>query len=397
MKRYLDLAGTDLAGTDLAGTDLGGTDLTGTDLAVTVAAVAATVLPALAGGPHAWWVLPLALASSVPVLWRGRALVPVSLAVGVATTLSASLGAPPLLPVGPLVCLYTFAARASLPLRLLGIGVTAVGLLISVLFPKPDVEVLRYLAVAFIFAYALGTSARARRHQEFALVERERRLAGERTAAVERERRLAGEREAAVLRERTRIARDLHDIVTHALGVMVVQAEAGPVVMRRDPDRAEAAFAAIAATGRDAVGQLRRAVGGLREPADRPLDQPGLAQLPTLVDRVRAAGIVVELNVVGMPVVPPADVGVAAYRIVQESLTNVVRHANARSVRVALQYLASSLRVSVTDDGYGSDTVDPPGYGIVGMRERAQACGGSLHARMIEGGFEVAATLPVDA
>ncbi|GAA4608976.1 signal transduction histidine kinase [Actinoplanes octamycinicus] len=350
------------------------------NLAVTLAAVVATVLPALAGGPDAGWVLPLALASSVPVLWRERALVPVSLTVGVATTLSASLGAPPLLPVGPLVCLYTFAARASLRLRLLGIAVTAAGLLVSVLFPKPDVEVLRYLAVAFIFAYALGTSVRARRDRESALAERELRLAGERAAAV--------------LRERTRIARDLHDIVTHALGVIVVQAEAGPLVVRTDPDRADAAFAAIAATGRDAVGQLRRAVAGLREPADRPLDQPGLAQLPALLDRVRATGLAAELTVAGTPFTPPADVGVAAYRIVQEALTNVLRHARAGTVRVALDYLASSLTVSITDDGCGPAAVGPPGYGIVGMRERAQACGGSLRAGAVDGGFAVSATLP---
>ncbi|WP_229831241.1 sensor histidine kinase [Actinoplanes ianthinogenes] len=350
------------------------------NLAVTPAAVVATVLPVVTGGPDDWWVLPLALASSVPVLWRDRALVPVSLTVGVATTVSASLGAPPLLPVGPLVCLYTFAARASLPLRLLGIVVTAVGLLVSVLFPKPDVEVMRYLTLAFVFAYALGTSTRARRERE--------------SASAERERRLAGEREAAVLRERTRIARDLHDIVTHALGVMVVQAEAGPLVVRKDPDLANAAFAAIASTGRDAVGQLRRAVGALREPADQPLDQPGLAQLPALVERLRDSGLEAGLTVSGTPFAPPADVGVAVYRIVQESLTNVLRHAEARSVQVVLEYLASSLTVSITDDGRGAAPSGPAGYGIVGMRERAQACGGSLRAGPVGGGFAVTATLP---
>ncbi|MEU8410903.1 sensor histidine kinase [Micromonospora sp. NPDC048842] len=363
------------------------------NLAVTVAAVAATVLPALAGGPRAWWVLPLAVASSVPVLWRDRALLRVALVVGVATTVSASLGAPPLLPVGPLVCLYTFAARASLPIRLLGIALTAAGLLVSLLYPRPDVEVLRYLSVAYLFAYALGTSTRARRTQAAALAERDRRIAGERAAAV--------------LRERTRIARDLHDILTHAVGVMIVQAEAGPLLVRHQPDRADATFATIAATGRDAVVQLRRAVGSLYEPADQPLDQPGLDHLPVLVERVRAAGLDAVLTVspfggaVEPTLAPPSDVGVAAYRIVQESLTNVVRHAGARSVRVRLDHTAHSLTVSVTDDGRGHRAAETgrPGYGIVGMRERAHACGGTLHTSpACDGhGFTVTATLPLSA
>jgi signal transduction histidine kinase len=181
--------------------------------------------------------------------------------------------------------------------------------------------------------------------------------------------------------------------------VMVVQAEAGPLLVRRDPDRADAAFAAIATTGRDAVVQLRRAVGSLREPADGPLDQPGLAQLPALVDRVRTTGLDARLAVSGTPVTPPADVGVAAYRIVQEALTNVVRHAHARSVRVGLSYAGQALTVSVTDDGRGETRPGTPGYGIVGMRERAQACGGTLRTGAGAGGrgFSVSATLPASA
>lgn len=352
------------------------------DPIIALAAVAATVLPALSGGPHAWWVLPLALASSVPVLWRERALLTVGLIVGTATTVSASLGAPPLLPVGPMVCLYTFAARASLPTRLLGIGVTAAGLLVSVLYPRPDLEVLRYLAVAYIFAYALGISSRARRNQASALAERERRV--------------AGEREAAVLRERTRISRDLHDIVTHAVGIMIVQAETGPLLVRSDPARADAAFEAIAATGRDAVVQLRRAVGGLRPPGDDPLEQPGLVQLPALAKRVRSTGLDVSLEMAEMAVQVPADVGVALYRITQEALTNVVRHADARSVRVIVDCTGEALTVTVIDDGRGAAVAGPPGYGIVGMGERAHACGGTFHAGPVPGGgFEVTASLPL--
>jgi YD repeat-containing protein len=178
-----------------------------------------------------------------------------------------------------------------------------------------------------------------------------------------------------------------------------VQAEAGPLLVRSDPDRADTAFAAIAATGRDAVVQLRRAVGNLREAADGPLDQPGLPQLPALVDRVRTTGLEASLAVSGTPFTPPADVGVATYRIVQEALTNVVRHAHAASVRVRLDYSARSLTVSITDDGRGATRFGLPGYGIVGMRERAQACGGTLSTGAAVGrrGFRVEATLPVPA
>ena len=123
--------------------------------------------------------------------------------------------------------------------------------------------------------------------------------------------------------------------------------------------------------------------------------------LAALVDRVRATGLDAQLAVSGVPVTPPADVGVAAYRIVQEALTNVVRHAQARTVKVGLDYAGRSLTVSVTDDGRGAAGPGrtAPGFGIVGMRERAQACGGTLHTGPGSGGrgFRVSATLPVGA
>ncbi len=177
---------------------------------------------------------------------------------------------------------------------------------------------------------------------------------------------------------------------------MIVQAETGPLLVRSDPARADAAFEAIAATGRDAVVQLRRAVGGLRPPDDDPLEQPGLVQLPEMVRRVRATGLAVSLEMAEMAVAVPADVGVALYRIVQEALTNVVRHAAARSVRVIVDCTGEALTVAVIDDGRGVAGAGPPGFGIVGMGERAQACGGTFHAGPARGGgFEVTASLPL--
>ncbi|MFI5956727.1 sensor histidine kinase [Cryptosporangium sp. NPDC051539] len=372
------------------------------NVVLTVVVVVVTLLPALSGHVRPWWAYPLAVAASVPVFWRERAPLRVGLVVGGATTGLALAGTPPLLPLGALVAVYTIAALGSLAARLVGVAGTALGVTLSLVPPGDDAELLRYLAVAYVAAFALGTGARARRVQV--------------TALRERTQRLEQEQRAAVLRERTRIARDLHDILTHSVGIMVVQAEAGPILVRDDPDRADAAFAAIATTGRDAVVQLRRAVGALRESSDESFDPPGLAALPALVAQARAAGLDVALHRTGQDVDPPADVAVAVYRIVQEALTNVVRHARARSVRIALHGTADELTIEVADDGRGrrgetggrgrpgeADGRGRPGetggeaagHGLVGMRERALACGGTLETGTSDaGGFVVRAVLP---
>ncbi|RFU38509.1 sensor histidine kinase, partial [Actinomadura logoneensis] len=217
---------------------------------------------------------------------------------------------------------------------------------------------------------------------------------------AERERRLAGERAAAVDRERARIARDMHDIVTHSVGLMVVQAEAGPVVLAASPERAEAVFDTIADTGRDALAQLRTVLGTLRSAGpDGPAGPaPGLDTLPDLVEGARRAGLDARLDLPDpVPDVPPA-VAVAAYRIVQEALTNTLRHAGATRVEVRLRASPETLRVEVRDDGRGASAPPPDsGYGLVGMRERAAACGGTLRVTADGPGFAVEALLPARA
>ncbi|NUR84260.1 MAG: sensor histidine kinase, partial [Nonomuraea sp.] len=291
------------------------------DLAVTVVVVLAAVVPLFVPEPRAWWLFGLALLSSAPVYWRRVAPVLTCAIVGTATSVMV-LWEKPLLPLGSLICLYTVAAQSTRAQRLAVIPATIVFVTVSLIVPHESAETYRYVAVAFVAAYALGTGARARRAQAAELEERERRL--------------ASEREAAAAEERTRIARDVHDIVTHSVGLMVVQAEAGPVALKGDPARAEAAFDTIGEIGRSALVQLRGLLGTLRAGEERP-ERPGLDALPELVARIGRAGVRVELAGVGAarPVSPEVDV--AAYRIVQEALTNVVKHAPGARATVRVQ------------------------------------------------------------
>ncbi|MFC4912614.1 sensor histidine kinase [Actinomadura gamaensis] len=348
-----------------------------TDLAVAVAVTAATVVPALPRGPV---VALLALLASAPVLWRRRAPLPVGIVVGAAMT-GLVLWEKPFLPYGPLVAVYTIAEQSDTRTRIASIPLIAADVYVSLALPHEDTDVYRSLAAVFVAAYALGTNTRARRARAAELAERERRLAGEREAAAER--------------ERARIARDMHDIVTHSVGLMVVQAEAGPVVLAASPARAEAVFDSIADTGRDALTQLRSVLGTLR-PAEPSGPAPGLDTLPDLVEGARRAGLEAVLDLPDpVPDVPPG-VAVAAYRIVQEALTNTVRHAGATRVEVRLRLTAGALRVEVLDDGTGPSSTGS-GHGLIGMRERAAACGGTLRAAPAAGGrgFAVEAVLPV--
>ena len=204
---------------------------------------------------------------------------------------------------------------------------------------------------------------------------------------------------AAVVEERTRIARELHDIVAHSVSTMVVQAGAAEQVVDDDPEFARRALGTIRSTGTAALSEMRRVVAMLRD-VDEPgalAPQPGLDAVPALVDEVRATGLAAELVVSGERRDLPAGVDLAAYRIVQEALTNVRRHANASVVEVALTYGAADLRIEVADDGVGS--TDPTGgHGLVGMRERAALYGGQVEAATRNGtGFVVRAVLPVGA
>ena len=246
-----------------------------------------------------------------------------------------------------------------------------------------------YVAVAVLSAAWLGEAVRNRRAYVAELRDRAERA--ERTREEEARRR--------VVEERMRIARELHDVVSHSIGVISVQAGVAAHLLERRPDKAGEALATIRQASDEALDELHAMLGVLRQPDGRaPLTPaPGLAQLDALVAQAEGAGLRVEVDTRGAQDLPPA-VDLAGYRIVQESLTNVVRHAGASRATVTVAADGDTLLVEVTDDGAGASA---PGngngtrQGIVGMRERARALGGTFEAGpRPEGGFRVSAHLP---
>ena len=207
-----------------------------------------------------------------------------------------------------------------------------------------------------------------------------------------------GRAAAAIVEERARIARELHDVVAHSISVMVLQARGGRRVLESDPADAHDAFAVIESTGQQALDEMRRLVGMLRS-GDESLPlapQPSLKELDTLVEQVRAAGLPVDLAVEGEPRDLPPGVDLSAFRIVQEALTNALRHAGPARARVVLRYGADELELEISDDGPGTGDESGSGYGLVGMRERVSVYGGELQAgRQPEGGYALRVRLPL--
>jgi signal transduction histidine kinase len=205
-----------------------------------------------------------------------------------------------------------------------------------------------------------------------------------------------GQRTAlAVAAERGRITRELHDVVAHGLSVMVVQAQGAKAMLHRQPERTEAALGNIVTTGRASLAEMRRLLGLVRtDPEARLAPQPSLATLPDLVDRVRASGVAVDFRVTGEPSPLSAVIELAAYRIVQEALTNALKHAPGAACAVELVFGPDGLAIRVADDGR---PVPPPapGNGLRGITERVRALGGELRAGPgPDRGFEVSARLP---
>ncbi len=224
------------------------------------------------------------------------------------------------------------------------------------------------------------------------------RLRSERDVRQRREKQEEADR--IVAQERARIARELHDVVAHRVSLMTVQAGAAKTVAASDPAAAVRAMAAVEVEGRQALDELRHLLGALRPaPVDDALQpQPDLAELGALVERTRQAGFDVSLATAGAVAGLPARVELSAYRIVQESLTNVLKHAGPGArTWVRLTNDGSSLLIEVTDDGSGATVLPGAGHGIVGMRERVLLLGGSLDVGpRAEGGFGVRARLPLD-
>jgi signal transduction histidine kinase len=222
-------------------------------------------------------------------------------------------------------------------------------------------------------------------------------------ASTARADRLEREREAALHAERARIARELHDVVTHSVSVMVLQTGAARQIMSKDERRSGALLESVEASGRQALEELRRLLGLLSdEDGDAPLSPPpGVAAIPSLIEQVRQAGLPIELRVEGEPRVASAGVAVAAYRIVQEALTNVLKHAGGAPTRVVLRWADTALELEIIDRGQpqaAGNRGAAAGRGIAGMRERAAMYGGSLEARPgREGGYVVRAHIPLES
>jgi signal transduction histidine kinase len=371
--------------------------------AVDAALAAATfvvmvVLPAGSYWPSEGTALVLGTALIVPLAWRRRAPVPaagVVIAAGLLelVLLDAFLAAN----YAALVMVYSLAAYAPRWAGRAGLGIGLAGAVLAAVryfsYEAGDALVLSAgsIGVAVVAAWALGDLRRARMQRQAAMEERAQLLELER----DQEMRLAA------TAERARIARELHDVVAHSLSVVIAQADGGRYAGKADPEAATGALEAIAATGRQALTDMRSLLGVLREGGgDEYAPQPDVAAIPALVEDVRASGLDVDLIIEGTPRAMPAGPQLAAYRIVQESLTNVLKHAGpAGRAWVRLQWRPDALELSVLDDGRGASAAmvdaDGKGQGVRGMHERAWLHGGRLEAApRAGGGFGVHAALP---
>jgi signal transduction histidine kinase len=313
---------------------------------------------------------------TVPLAWRRReplssfALVMAGLGLKVATT----GGDPPDSPfVDSLLSIYAVSVSTG---RRTALACGGISLVLGTLYLG---EILA--GATFAVAWAAGWMVRSGRVQL-------------RVAERERDQRAR----QAVVEERGRIARELHDVVSHAMSTIIVQAGAERLVLQESQRSTREVLAGIESTGRQAMAEMRRLLGVLRD-GDVELalaPQPGLAQLDPLLEQVRSAGLPVDVLVEGTPIDLPAGVDVSAFRIVQEGLTNALRHAGAAHASVVVRYRPGEVEVEVCDDGRGGPAGEA-GHGLIGMRERVALFGGELRAGpRPQGGFAVRARLPVE-
>jgi signal transduction histidine kinase len=369
-----------------------GRDLPGapaTSLWFSVPAVAVLVLPLLAhrrfpfAVPAAYWLMAAAL----------------SFADGVLIAFIGSLGV-----VGLATAFLLGNLRDD---RQAGIGLAIVlGCIVVVVSNIPGPQSagdLVFIPLRFVVAWVAGYALRQRAEQAEAaemratLAEREREAAEMRATLAEREREAAAR--IAVAEERTRIARELHDIVAHAMSVMVLQIGAVRHKLPQDLEEDRDALGRVEQAGRTALTEMRRLLGAMRSDGDGVElgPQPGLNALDSLVEDVVHAGLPVQLRVDGEPYALPRAIDLSAYRIVQEGLTNALKHAHASHADVTVRYRPDELELEVADDGKGPAVTNGHGHGLVGIRERAKIYGGEMSAGAAPaGGFILSARLPVD-
>jgi signal transduction histidine kinase len=347
------------------------------------------------GGPL-WLNSALLLIAVAPMLWRRRAplLTAGALAAGITVDVVFVSSTAPFIGafVPVLIAAYSLAAyEGSLPRSAAGLAalagaVTAVAIAIPELGSVGD---LAFNLFCLACAWALGRIARRMRRDAKALSRR----------AEDLERSREQEAREAVELERGRIARELHDVIAHSVSLMGIQAAAAEGVLTLEPERAREPLRAIQATAREAVDELRRLLGVLREthPDGGLSPQPGLAALDTLAEQMRAAGLPVELRVEGAGGAGLSPgIELSAYRIVQEALTNALKHAGGASATVVIRHLPDELEIEVTDrGGDGGGGNGKVGHGLIGMRERVALYGGAISTGAgADGGYAVHASLP---
>ena len=348
------------------------------------------------GGPRLIASL-LALAASVPLLWRRRHPFVTLAVLAAASVVIVSLISPDQAPFEPFVALVVsfyavgaYAGRSSLTAEIAVFLIACAAVTIPVLAVQPeDGWDTAPVLVWFTAAWLVGRLHRRWRERAFELERLTAELAAERDARAYE----------AVTEERARIARELHDVFAHNVSVMTVQATAAGRVLEADPVAARGALSAIESVGRSTVDEMRQLLGVLRAPDDELAlaPQPSLAGLDALVANVREAGLPVELVVQGDPVQLPPGVDLSAYRIVQEALTNALKHAGPARARVTVRYERESVALEVIDDGRGGNGRTGSGHGLVGMRERVAVFGGHLDAgAQTDGGWVLRAQFPLD-
>ena len=272
------------------------------------------------------------------------------------------------------------------------VTVIAVAGLMAIGFVAQGADRIESLVLPFVVlvpTWLVGDVLRSRR------VEAERRAEAMERSLQEREERLR----AAAAEERRHVARELHDVIAHAVSVMVIQAGAARQVLRSSPDQAETSLLAVESTGREAMTELRRFLGALSDEDEAVglAPQPGIGQLPTLLERVREAGLPAQLEVDGSPRSIPQSLDVTAYRIVQGALTNALPYARRAATLVRLSWDSDQLRLEILDDGPATGATEGSGRGLAGMSERAALVGGRLEAGpRVGGGYAVRAWLPLD-
>lgn len=278
------------------------------------------------------------------------------------------------------------------PVWLRALGLLAplwmLGAAIGNLWHADTIEV-GYIALIYFVVWGLGTAMTARRSYAQQLEAK--------TAALEEARRELADR--AVAEERGRIARELHDVIAHAMSVITVRAGVGAHLATTRPDEAARALGIIERTGREALVEMRRMLAVLRDPDPRgpqPEPQPGLADVPRLIEQVDAAGVPVTLTIEGAARRPAAGLDLAIYRVIQEALTNVVKHAPGAAAKVAIRYLPDDIDVEVFNAGHRPGAGEPPpGQGLRGMAERVALYDGRFGAGWVDDGFRVSVRFPV--